>query len=82
MKAGHAILAKQIGYPDNKIHLLLNGEILEFDSEGARKSKTKLTANDVIIDGRGSAGEGQRVLNDRKIMSNAGVIVLLFPRLR
>ncbi len=78
MKAGHADLAKQIGYPDNKIHLLLNGEILEFDSEGARKSKTKLTANDVIIDGRGSAGEGQRVLNDRKIMSNAGVIVLLF----
>ena len=78
MKAGHADLVKAIGYQDNQIHLLLNGEILEFDGDQARKSKTKLTANDVIIDGRGSAGEGQRVLNDRKIMSSGGVVVVMF----
>ena len=78
MKAAHADLARSIGYEENRIHLLLNGEILEFDAEGARKSKTKLTANDVIIDGRGSAGEGQRVLLDRKVMSNGGVVVVLF----
>jgi len=78
MKAGHADLVRTIGYQENQIHLLLNGEILEFDAEGARKSKTKHTANDVIIDGRGSAGEGQRVLLDRKVMSNGGVVVVLF----
>jgi ribonuclease J len=78
MKAAHADLAYSIGYQENQVHLLLNGEILEFDHDGsARKSKTKLTANDIIIDGRGSAGEGQRVLNDRKIMSNAGAVIVI-----
>ncbi len=80
MRQAHADIAKSIGYPDNQIHMLINGEILEFDKQGnARKSKQKLTVNDVIIDGRGSAaGEGQRVLNDRKIMSKGGMISIVF----
>ncbi len=78
MKAAHADLVRGIGYLENQVHLLLNGEILEFEAgDTARKSKTKLTANDVIIDGRGSAGAGQLVQNDRKIMSNGGVLVVL-----
>jgi ribonuclease J len=78
MRAAHAELAKQIGYQDNQVHLLTNGEILEFDRTGAaRKSKQKHVFRDVIIDGRGAAGEGQRVLDDRKNMSTAGVIILL-----
>lgn len=78
MRAAHGELAKQIGYQDNQIHLLTNGEILEFDTKGmARKSKQKHVFRDVIIDGRGAAGEGQRVLTDRKVMSAAGVIILL-----
>ena len=79
MKAAQAELARTIGYQENQIHLLANGEILEFDNKGnARKSKQKLPYRDVIIDGRGAAGEGQRVLTDRKIMSSAGVLVVLF----
>lgn len=77
MRTAHADLAKKIGYPDNQIHLLSNGEILEFDQQGARKSKQKHTFQDVIIDGKGSAGEGQRVLTDRKIMSSSGVIIVV-----
>ncbi len=78
MKTAQADLAKAIGYQDNQIHLLTNGEILEFDAKGAaRKSKQKLPFRDVIIDGRGAAGEGQRVLTDRKMMSSSGVIILL-----
>ncbi len=79
MRAAHADLARQIGYPDNQIHLLTNGEILEFEGDGSlRKSKQKAPFRDVIIDGRGAAGEGQTVLTDRKIMSGAGAIVVLF----
>lgn len=78
MRSAHADIAKSIGYPDNQIHLLSNGEILEFERGGAaRKSKHKLTVQDVIIDGRGSAGEGQRVLLDRKIMSESGVVMVI-----
>jgi ribonuclease J len=79
MRAAHADLGRKIGYEDNRLHLLENGEILEFDSNGnARTSKQKITVQDVIIDGLGSAGEGQRVLNDRKIMSSGGAIVVIF----
>lgn len=79
MRAAHAELAKQLDYPENQVHLLTNGEILEFDPAGnARRSKQKIPFRDVIIDGRGAAGEGQRVLTDRKIMSGSGVIIVLF----
>jgi ribonuclease J len=75
MRSAHADLAREIGYQENQIHMLTNGEILEFDAQGnARKSKQKFTLQDVIIDGLGSAGDGQRVINDRKVMSGGGVI--------
>lgn len=78
MRSAHAGLARRLGYADNQIHLIINGEILEFDHQGnARKSKQKLDFKDVIIDGRGSAGEGQRVMNDRTIMSKAGMITVV-----
>jgi ribonuclease J len=79
MRSAHAELATSLGYPENQIHMLINGEILEFDSQGAaRKSKQKMTVNDMIIDGRGATGEGQRVIADRKIMSIGGVLVVIF----
>lgn len=79
MRTAHADLAKEMGYPENQVHLLSNGEILEFDQQGnARRSKQKISCNDVIIDGRGSAGDGKRVMDDRKIMSKGGAIVVLF----
>lgn len=75
MRSAHAEIAKKMGYPENQIHLMNNGEILEFDGKGgARKSKQKIEMQDVIIDGKGSAGEGQRVIHDRQIMSTGGLI--------
>lgn len=79
MRHAHGDLVKGIGYQDNQIHLLVNGEILEFDNQGnARKSKSKAPFRDVIIDGRGAAGEGARVLTDRKVMSGGGVLIVMF----
>lgn len=79
MREAHMNLARRLGYEENRIHSLNNGEILEFDAKGdARKSKQKVSVNDVIIDGKGgTAGEGQRVMNDRKIMSKNGVITIV-----
>lgn len=79
MLAAHAELARRLGYAENQIHVLTNGEILEFDVKGAaRKSKQRIPIRDVIIDGKTSPpGEGQRVLTDRKIMSASGVIIIL-----
>lgn len=79
MRQAHANLAKKIGYPDNQIHLLANGEILEFDGKGgARRSKSKIEVQDIIIDGKGGAsGEGQRVIRDRQIMSKNGAVIVM-----
>lgn len=78
MRTAHGDLAKTLEYPENQIHLIVNGEILEFDRQGnARKSKSKISVKDVIIDGLGSAGEGARVIEDRKIMSSNGMIMVL-----
>ncbi len=77
MTSAHADIARAIGYQENQVHLLANGEILEFDADGsARKSKQKLAFKDVIVDGK-SGGEGERTLTDRKVMSNAGAVVLV-----
>ncbi len=77
MKSAHADIARAIGYQENQVHLLANGEILEFDPDGsARKSKQKLAFKDVIVDGK-SGGEGERTLTDRKVMSNAGAVILV-----
>ena len=76
MRSAHGDLARAIGYADNQIHLLVNGEILEFDAAGAaRKSKHKLPANDIIIDGHSQGAEGARIMDDRKIMNDAGIFV-------
>ncbi len=79
MRTAHADLVRGIGYPENQVHLIVNGEVLEFDRSGdARRSKQKVTVRDVIIDGHGTTGEGQRIMDDRKIMSNSGVVVIAF----
>lgn len=76
MRAAHAELARMVGYEDNQIHLLNNGEVLEFDSQGAaRKSKQRVAANDVVIDGLGASAEGKRVMEDRKYLSESGVVI-------
>ncbi len=77
MRVAHANLGRSIGYEENRLHLISNGEMIEFDAQGnARKSKQKLGYKDVIIDGLGAAGEGQRILDERKIMSDSGVVVV------
>lgn len=79
MRSAHADLVRSIGYAENCVHLLCNGEILEFDSSGnARKSKHRITANDVVVDGLGGSSEGQRVLTDRKQLSSAGIVIVAY----
>lgn len=79
MRAAHADIVRSIGYPENQIHLLTNGEVLEFERNGtARRSKHRIPANDIIVDGLGKGGEGQRIMDDRRIMSNGGMLVVTF----
>ncbi len=78
MRAAHADLLRTIGYQENQLHLLTNGEVLEIDAASqVRRSKQKVSASDVIIDGRGASSEGERVLEDRKQLSSSGVLIVV-----
>lgn len=78
MRVAHKEIGLSLGKEEKFIHLLDNGDILEFDSRGvARKSKEKLNVFDVMVDGLGVGDIGTQVIRERQIMSNNGIIVVL-----
>ncbi len=78
MRAAHAELGRLAGFEENRIHLINNGEVIEFDAHrNARKSKHRVMASDILIDGLGEGSEGKRVLEDRKRLSGGGIVMVV-----
>ena len=79
MRIGHLDMIKTVAEPYMQpIILENNGDILEVGPQGIRKSKEKVPGNDILIDGLGSGAIGSRVIQDRKQMSEDGMLVILF----
>lgn len=79
LRHAHKELALEIGMEDNKVILAENGDIIESDGDNMRKSKSKVPANNIFVDG---AREGEehlsKVVIDRQVMSENGVVVIVF----
>ncbi len=71
-------LAKELGYKDNQIHLLENGECIEFDQNSARITD-KIKLKNIMVDGLGVGDVGHVVLRDRQRMSEDGMLVVIVP---
>jgi ribonuclease J len=79
MRMGHAEKIRQVADPETSITILENnGDILEIGKQGVRKSKQKIPANDILVDGLGFGDIGSKVIQERKIMSTDGVLLMLF----
>lgn len=79
MRKGHIEMIKTIADPSMLATCLdNNGDVLEVSRQGIRKSKEKVPANDILVDGLGFGDIGSRVIHDRKIMSEDGILVVLF----
>lgn len=79
MRIGHADKIREIADPKMTITMLENnGDVLEVGKQGVRKSKQKIPANDILVDGLGFGDIGSKVIKDRKIMSTDGVLLILF----
>lgn len=79
MRIGHADMIKTIASSEMMTTILENnGDILEIGKQGIRKSKQKIPANDILVDGLGFGDIGSKVIQERKIMSTDGVLLLLF----
>ncbi|MFH1012620.1 MAG: ribonuclease J [Candidatus Peregrinibacteria bacterium] len=78
MRIGHGDFIKEIGDPNLHVTILENGDVLEINSQGVRKSKEKIPANDILVDGLGFGDIGSKVLQERKTMSQDGMLLILF----
>ncbi len=73
---GHAKLAKELGMPENHMVLAQNGNIVELTRRSIKLSADTVPANAVLVDGLGVGDIGNSVLNERKVLSISGLIVL------
>ena len=71
-----ANLAEEVGVPRDNVFTLQNGDILEFDADGARIAG-KAPAGVVLVDGLGIGDVGNVVLRDRQQLSLDGVLVVV-----
>ena len=74
----HGRLAQQMGMPANRVAIANNGDVIELTTK-TMKCETSVPAGEVYVDG-GSAGEvGSVVLNDRKLLAEDGMVVIVLP---
>ena len=72
----HAQMAKELGIPDENIFVVENGQVIEFDDEGARLGE-RVSSGHVLIDGLGIGDVGEVVLRDRHQLSRDGFVVVV-----
>ncbi|MBS3950564.1 MAG: ribonuclease J [Peptococcaceae bacterium] len=69
-----AQLAEQMGYEENAILCVENGDVVEFTADSARVT-SKVTSGSVLVDGIGVGDVGNVVLRDRQQLAADGVLV-------
>ncbi|MBQ9891328.1 MAG: ribonuclease J [Firmicutes bacterium] len=73
---GHVKLAKGLGMAENHMLIASNGDVVELTRRSMKLSADKVPASPVLVDGLGVGDIGNSVLNERKVLSVSGLIVL------
>ena len=71
----HEDIAVSMGMEKQNIHILENGDVLEFTKKSANLAG-KIQAGNVLVDGSGIGDVGNIVLKDRKHLSEDGLMVV------
>ncbi|MFO3664806.1 ribonuclease J [Anaerococcus sp. ENR0831] len=71
----HEDIAVSMGMDKQNIHILENGDVLEFTKKSANLAG-KIQAGNVLVDGSGIGDVGNIVLKDRKHLSEDGLMVV------
>ncbi len=74
--AAHARLAQQVGVKEENTFVLEDGDVLEISSKGGRVTD-KVPAGDIYIDGSNTMDNSSEVLEDRRVLSKDGVVVIV-----
>lgn len=74
----HGRMAQRLGVDADKIFIVENGGIIEFDENGVgRVSTESVQAGQVLVDGLGVGDVGNIVLRDRQAMAKDGIFVVI-----
>ena len=71
----HGELAESLGMDKDNIFVLSNGDQLSLDHKRCIPFKHVVSAEDIMVDGLGVGDIGNAVLKDRKMLSEAGMII-------
>ncbi len=70
-------IAFSIGYDAHHVHMLENGQVLEFVNGEAKAQTYSIRSKDVLIDGILEGDLSEVVLHDREIMSQDGLMLII-----
>lgn len=71
----HALLAEQIGIPEENIAIIENGQVVEFDAGGMRLAE-RIPNNTVFVDGSGVGDVGPDVMHEREMLARDGIVLV------
>ena len=75
----HCQLAQQMGMDRNHIAIADNGGVIEITGKSMKLSANSVPAGEVFVDGSGVGEVGAVVLNDRKLLAEDGMVVIVLP---
>ncbi|HPN61064.1 MAG TPA: ribonuclease J, partial [Bacilli bacterium] len=70
-------VAMEAGYPEDKILVLDNGEMVSFQDGVYGNKKTQISVGDVLIDGSIVGDINEIVLKDRELLGSEGIILVV-----
>lgn len=74
----HAKLAERMGIPESNIFIMENGRVLELTRRSA-KLNGSVTSGAVMVDGLGVGDIGTAVLQERRLLSQDGLVAIVIP---
>lgn len=74
----HKRVAESMGMKPNQICVAENGSVIELTAKHM-KCEVSVPAGEVFVDGSGVGDVGAVVLNDRKILAEDGMVVIMLP---
>ena len=73
----HSRLAVQMGIPEENIFVVENGNVIEADRYGVRKTGERVPGGYVFVDGSGVGDVGKAVMHDREILARDGFLMVV-----
>lgn len=70
-----AKIASEVGYPDDRIVLLENGEAIEFE-QGISTTRSRIQNGDILVDGSIIGDINEVVIKDREMLAEEGIFII------